>query len=470
MTSLWLDRPRERVSDPLPTDRLDTLVIGGGLTGLTTALLFARAGRRTALVDAGETGGLTTGHSSAKVTLLQGTKLSRMWHRHDRSVVEAYVEANLEGQQWLRLFCEQHGVPVQHRDAVTYADREGDRKKVRDEHDVARTMGLPVQWADSLDLPFPVYGAAVLPDQLQVDPVEVVDALQAELRNHGGTIHPGHRVVDLDVGADLLVELEDGEELAAGHVVVATGTPIFDRGLSFAQLEASRSYLLALEGGELPRGMYINAGGATRSLRDQPLGLLVGGSGHTVGRTRSEEEHVDDLRAWAGRWFPDATETHAWSAQDYSTPGGVPHVAVLPGTGDRVHVASGFDKWGMANAVAAALRITGETLGKRPSWAEPLVHPHLDPRDALGLVTMNLRVGLAEVKSAASVLCRRQPGFRSCTHLGGTLHWNDAEGTWDCPLHGSRFTEDGDVIEGPAVRPLAGQPRGRRTAQLSSRE
>lgn len=460
MTSLWLDRPREQVADPLlPEARLEHLVVGAGLTGLTTALLFARAGRRVALVEAGEVGALTTGHTTAKLTLLQGTKLSRMARSHGRGVVAAYLEANREGQQWLRQFCEQHGVPVQHREAVTYADAEQDVRTVREEHDLATGLGLPVQWAETLPLPFPVHGATVLADQLQLDPSDVVAALQAELRTHGGTVHPQHRVVGVDVGdGEVRVELEDGEVLRAGHVVLATGTPILDRGLSFAQLEAQRSYLLALSLADPPQAMSINAGSPTRSLREVPVDheecLLVGGSGHPVGRTRSEEQHLQDLRDWAQRWFPDGVETHAWSAQDYRPAGGVPHVAVLPGTDERVHVASGFDKWGMANAVAAALRIVGETLGKRPSWAQPLAHPHLDPRDALGLVTLNLRTGLAQARSAVNVLCRREPGFRTCTHLGGTLHWNDAEGSWDCPLHGSRFTEDGSVIEGPAVRPL----------------
>lgn len=462
MTSLWLDRPREQVSDPLlPEARLEHLVVGAGLTGLTTALLFARAGRRVAVVDAGEVGALTTGHTTAKLTLLQGTKLSRIARSHGKDVVAAYLEANREGQQWLRQFCEHHGVPVQHRDAITYADAEEDVRKVRQEHDLAAELGLPVTWTDQLPLPFPVHGATVLPDQLQFDPSDVVAALQAELRSHGGTVHPHQRVVGVSVDdGEARVELEDGEVLRAGQVVLATGTPILDRGLSFAQLEAQRSYLLALADLDPPQGMYINAGSPTRSLREVPVDgeslLLVGGSGHAVGRIHSEEKHLQDLRDWAERWFPEGEETHAWSAQDYRPAGNVPHVAVLPGTDGRVHVASGFDKWGMANSVAAALRIAGETLGKRPSWAEPLVHPHLDPRDALGLVKLNLRVGLAEVKSAASVLCRRQPAFKTCTHLGGTLHWNDAEGSWDCPLHGSRFDGDGSVIEGPAVRPLKG--------------
>jgi hypothetical protein len=216
--------------------------------------------------------------------------------------------------------------------------------------------------------------------------------------------------------------------------------------------------------------------------------LLVGGNGHVVGRTQSEERLVRELRSWAKGWFPEAVETHAWSAQDYSSPGGgVPQVGTLPFSRGAVHYATGFDKWGMTNAVAAARTIAGEILGDRPAWAAPLRPPALDPRSALGLLTLNAKVGVAMARSALTAMSRPAPestaagegavgraGLRLvaqsgdpdgqsggtcrlsalCTHLGGTLHWNDAEQSWDCPLHGSRFDRQGAVIEGPAVRPL----------------
>lgn len=465
MTSLWLDRPRDVTADPLPTDRLDVLVVGGGLTGLTTALLFARAGRRTALVDAGDIGGLTTGHTTGKVTLLQGTKLMRLSRTHGRDVLAAYVEANREGQEWLHRFCDEHGVPVQVRVDATYADRKDDVAAVRNVHDIAYDLGLPVRWAERLDLPFPVYGAAALSGQLQIDAIEVAEALQEQLRAHGGTVHPHRRVVSVEVpsdeNGDVRVELEDGQPLAAGHVVLATGTPAPDRGLSFA-LEAQRSYILALDGITPPVGMFINAGSPTRSLRDVHRDgrdlVLVGGSGHAVGRTASEQSHLDDLRAFAAQWFPEARETHAWSAQDYTPVGGLPVVGHLPGSSGRVHVATGYEKWGMANSVAAALRIVGETLGQRPTWAEPLARQPLDPRNVPGLVGNGLRIAFAEgtaLARAMGCLPGSRNGVHACTHMGGTLHWNDAERTWDCPLHGSRFAEDGTVLEGPARRPLS---------------
>ncbi len=433
---------------------LDDLVVGGGLAGLTTALLLARAGRRVAVVEARWIGGGTTGHSTAKVSLLQGTKLSRMRRHHSRGLVQAYVEGNLEGQQWLLRFCDDHGVPVQRRPAVTYAASQAQIRVARSELEAADEAGLPVSWRESFDVPFRHHGGVVLEDQAQVDPVQVLRALTEQVREHGGLVHEGVRVTDV-AWDGRTVTLDDGREIVADNVVLATGSPILDRGLYFAKLEAQRSYVVVMDGAQPPHEMFLSAGSPGRSVREVPQGrsslLMVGGSGHATGRTDSEREHLDDLRAWTRAHFPGAVETHAWSAQDYSPPDGVPFVGPLPLGRGRVYVATGFDKWGLTNAVAAARSISTEILGGAPpSWQKPMRHRITGPRTAAELARINAAVGIQACRGLAGVLSRPR-----CTHLGGVLERNDAEGTWDCPLHGSRFDADGSVIEGPATRPLS---------------
>ncbi len=490
MHSMWLDsRTGPAASGSHLQADVDDVVVGAGLTGLCTALLLARAGRRVQVLEAGFVGGLTTGASTGKVSLLQGTKLSRMRAVQSEAVVRAYLESNREGQAWLLRFCDAHGVAYESRDAVTYAGAEKDLKTVMDEHAAAGALGLPVRWADELDVPFPLYGATVLPDQAQIDPVRLLDALAAQLRAHGGTIVEGARVRSVSRLGSPTVHLTTGETVRCENLVLATGAPVLDRGLYFAKLEAHRSYLIALRTEAPPASMFLGAGEPAYSVRDvvgtEGANLLVGGGGHVVGRVDSEAENLDALRRWAREQYPDAVETHAWSAQDYSSHDGIPYVGRLPRGLGRIYLATGYDKWGLTNAPAAGLRITGQILGKEPSWAGPLGRRITRPRAALSLVSRNVRVaaaGIAGVVAAESRTVDREPaagtgnvgrsglspvpvavsseGDRSCslvgvcTHLGGVLHWNDAEETWDCPLHGSRFSAGGSVIEGPATRPL----------------
>jgi glycine/D-amino acid oxidase-like deaminating enzyme/nitrite reductase/ring-hydroxylating ferredoxin subunit len=485
LTSLWRDRaPIE--TDPDLGPRYDDLVVGAGITGLVTALLLARSGREVAVVEARDVGAVTTGNTTGKVSLLQGTRLSRILERQSPRVAAAYVEANREGQAWLLRFCDEHDIPYQRRTAATYAAEPDSLGAARDEHEAARRLGLPVVWRDELDVPLPHAGATTLAAQAQLDAMDVLDVLVREVRREGGVVVTGRRVVSASLTGPTAVELEDGSRVEAGNVVLATGIPILDRGLYFAKVEPQRSYALAFTHPAPPELMLLSAGSPTRSVRDAPGStgpkLLVGGQGHTVGRVRSPKEHLDALRSWTHTWFPEAEETHAWSAQDYSSHDGLPGIGALPRGRGHVYLATGYGKWGLTNGVAAALSLTKQIHGHRASWQTPISHRITRPSGALEIARLNAVVGVrlvgdlarAELRTPrapqegegvvarrgavpvgeARVDGRRCAVVALCSHLGGTLTWNDAEQSWDCPLHGSRFSPDGAVLEGPATRPL----------------
>jgi hypothetical protein len=242
---------------------------------------------------------------------------------------------------------------------------------------------------------------------------------------------------------------------------------MLDRGGFFARMTPARSYVVAFRTEQpVVDAMYLSADQPSRSLRDAPSEdghlLLVGGNGHTTGRNGSTTGRLDTLRDWTHSYWPDAVETHAWSAQDYVPHHKLPFVGpILPGN-DSIVVAGGYSKWGMTNAPAAAVALTKLlTDGALPAWGEPLGTYH--STELRGLPTAakyNAEVGLELTRGWVGALAGgrlREKGLtKVCTHLGGIVRWNDAERSWDCPLHGSRFDEDGPVLEGPAVHPLHG--------------
>jgi glycine/D-amino acid oxidase-like deaminating enzyme/nitrite reductase/ring-hydroxylating ferredoxin subunit len=488
--SLWEDAVRPAYTDSLPpSGQVEVLVVGGGLTGLTTALLLARAGVGVAVAEARRVGSGTTGSSTAKVSLVQGTKISRICSRHPLRVARAYMDANREGQGWIREFCEEHSVPFELRPSATFAAASDEVRAVRAEHAALRQVGVDVRWSDSLDVPFDVHGATVLDDQLQLDPMDLVHALATELRGHGGTVHEGHRVRDVERGGLIRARFADGSTVTADRMVIATGAPGLSGWLWSAKTSPNRSYLLALEKAEPVPGMFLSAGRSARSVRTAASRsgaelLLVGGGGHPVGRARSEAEHLEELRRWAQQHFHGAVETHAWSAQDYGTPDELPMFGPVPGTDDTVLLGSGYDKWGMTNAVAAARSISATMLGRPASWSEALRERPMSARSVASLARQGLFAGAMQVKGLVEAELHGLPehvpegsgavgrsGLRPtalshvdgaacavsavCTHLGGILTWNDQEHTWDCPLHGSRFDAEGEVIEGPASKALS---------------
>ncbi|WP_375385403.1 FAD-dependent oxidoreductase [uncultured Microbacterium sp.] len=497
MTPLW--RTGRDLVAGTPFDagaHYDVVVVGAGITGLSTALILARAGRSVAVIEQGEVGSLATGSNTGKVSLLQGTVLSTLRRHHPASFVRAYVEANRAGADWLLGFADEAGVPYTRRTAYSFATQADGERAVEDEFSAAAEAGLSVRRTrePEEDTAFPMTAAVALDDQAAIDPQAVAVALARALLAAGGVLHTGTRVTRVSAFAATGVQTDRGPVLA-DQVVLATGTPIADRGLTFVKTRGLRSYCVAFRtDASVPDGLYLSVDAPSRSLRsvtvaDGPAAaLIVGGNGHPVGRGGSEAGRIDELVTWTREWFPDATPTHRWSAQDYESHDLIPFVGALPRGFGRVRFATGFGKWGLTNGPAAGIRIAAEIVGTSrgdlPSWARTIGTRMTVPADLSRGASEAARVAAAAARGwigaeSATVPVPQPPegagivanragapvaistvGGRTravsavCPHLGGVLSWNDAECTWDCPLHASRFAADGTRLEGPASRDL----------------
>lgn len=493
MRSLWQQTGPSIQSDDFPTaTKHEVVVVGAGLTGLTTAVLLARAGRRVTVLEGRTVGAVTTGNTTGKLSLLQGTTLSGIREHAGARIVDAYVQANREGQSWLLRELEHHEIEPDRRIAYTYAVTPEGVSALDAEYAACREAGFAVQKTDDAQLPFATSAALVLEDQAQLQPMEVLAMLATELRQHGGLLVEGCRVRDIDAGQDEVQIITSKGPLSAALCVLATGTPILDRGMFFARLEPSRSFAVAydLPADRIPTGMYVSSDSPARSLRaavgrdGEPV-LVAGAGSHVTGRSPNTLAPLRELDAWVAENFGRAQRLTWWAAQDYRSHSRIPYAGKLPGGFDRIYTATGYNKWGMTNAVAAALTITADVLGGHLGWAEVLREHSLSFADVGATIKANAAVaghlatgwagaelsapvdpeGLAEGEGvithegAAPVGVSRVRGevcrvSGVCTHLGGVLNWNAAERSWDCPLHGSRFSATGEVLEGPALNDL----------------
>ncbi|RRO16730.1 FAD-dependent oxidoreductase [Saccharopolyspora rhizosphaerae] len=486
MSSPWLRSDRAERSPLRRTRSFDIAVIGGGIAGLTTALLLKEAGAQVAVLEGDRIASGATGHNTAKVTALQSTMYTTIRQHRGTEAAQVYAAASSAAVEKIAELADPSH--IRRRSAFTFAvDAEGSRA-VEQEVEAARAAGLPVT-SDALDeLPFPVTGAARLADQLEIDPVRYAAGLAERVDGDGCAVFEHSRALQLAEGAPCRITTSGGT-LTADRVVVATHAPVWDRGLFFAMLQAVRSYCIAARlREEPPRGLSITAGQPTRSLRSLGDQLIVCGEGHEAGAAGIGEERYTRLEAFAREHWPVAEITHRWSAQDLVPHDRFPMVGpYLPGS-SRLFVATGFMKWGLTGGTFAGMVLADLLSDRANPWSEALSPWRLSPSSWPRLAWHNLSAGVdfvtdrlspakgadvTQLKPGTATVVRdgteRTGVYRDengllhcvslrCTHLGCLVRFNAAESTWDCPCHGSRFAVDGSVLEGPAVRPLAVKP------------
>ena len=186
-------------------------------------------------------------------------------------------------------------------------------------------------------------------------------------------------------------------------------------------------------------GMYVDEAAEGLSFRNAQGMLLLGGGSH---RTGKQGGGWRELEAFAKRHYPRAHIRYRWAAQDCMTLDGVPYIGPYSARTENLYVATGFNKWGMTSAMAAAMLLTDMVQGKRPDDA-----PVFSPSRSM----LRPQLALNALEAAASLLTPTAP---RCPHMGCALKWNAQEHSWDCPCHGSRFTQEGGLIENPAMRDL----------------
>jgi len=485
--SLWLDTTQSTDFAPLDGDlRVDVAVVGGGIAGITTATHLREAGRTVALLEADRVLEAVTGHTTAKITAQHGLIYDHLRSTFDGRTARLYAEANEAAIEDVATRVDERDIDCDFRRqaAYTYVTDESNRRDVRREVSAARRAELPAEFVEETPLPYDVECAVRFDDQAQFHPRKYLLDLVEDLPGDGSDVFERTRVTDVSDGDPCRVETERGT-VRADDVVVATHFPAFDRGGYFARQYPKRSYVLAARlNGPLPEGMHYRDEESYFSVRthagDDGEFVFVGGQNHETGRGGSTADRYRELAREARERFDVDEIAYRWSTQDYRTADRVPFVGRLgPGT-DSVYVATGFGGWGMTGGTAAGMLLADLIVDGESPWEDVFAPTRLDfaasareiasenaavAREFVGDWATKPFTGVVTLSPGDATVSRdggRVVGtYRDedgedhrvsavCPHMGCLLEWNDGEKSWDCPCHGSRFTYEGEVLDGPA--------------------
>lgn len=471
-------------------------IVGGGIVGIISAYLLTKAGKKVVLIEAEKLIDGVTGFTTAKITAQHGLIYDELINSIGQEQAKLYYDANIAGLNLIKQLSIDLNIEcdLTEENAFIFAQTKEGAQKIAKEAQAYKVLAIDGELAKKeVDLPFAIEEALVMYKQAQFHPVKFLAGLIEEIKRLGGQIYEHTRALKIINQDEPVIVTEKMSLISCNQVIVASHYPINDSaGMYFTKLSVNRSYAIAARTKRnFPAGMYISAENPTRSLRSvlstngEKL-IVIAGDGHVTGRSKTKTiEHYHNLEAFGKKQFDIEEILYHWSSQDLTTLDKVPYIGKKTDESDRILVATGFNKWGMSNGAVAATILSDQILEKKNKFA-PLFDPtrsNLKKESTKSFIKDNASVakelisGKIEKASKSIYDLKKDEGdtieykgkktgaYRdekgkihlvnlTCTHLGCSTKWNDAERSWDCPCHGSRFSYKGEVLEGPAVNPL----------------
>ncbi len=428
INSIWntsTDLPR---FEPLRRNlKTDVLIIGGGLTGVLIASKLKELGVQYALVEANTICSGVTLNTTAKITSQHSLIYSKINNNFGPEFAEMYYNSNEQALKEYKKICKNIDCDFLEKDAFVYSLNRSD--KINEECEILNKIKADFEFTNKLDdLPFTVAGAIKFKNQAQFNPLKFVKGIV-----DGLNIYENTKVYSFD-GESYVI---NGGKITANKTIVATHFPIFNKfGFYPLKLYQDRSYVLALQNAKTVDGMYIDENPTGLSFRMYDDLLLLGGGAH---RTGKEGGNWKELNKFKNRFYPSSKEVTRWATQDCMSLDSIPYIGQYSKTAPDIFVATGYNKWGMTSSMVAANLLCDLVMGNDNQYS--------------GLYSPSRKILRPQlftniVESTVNLLNFKTP---RCPHLGCALKWNNAEKSWDCPCHGSRFSENGELLDNPAT-------------------
>lgn len=503
--SYWISSSRHNELKSLDKDiNVDTLIVGGGIVGVTTAYLLAKQGIKATIIDANKIGYCSSGRNTGKVTSQHGIIYSKISQKYGDYKAKLYYEGNEEAINLIEDIINENNINCNFKrvDAYILAQNENYLEELKEEYDTCKQLGIDCEYYETLELPIDSKGSIKFKNQGEFNPKKYLDSLLKKCIELGVKVYENTAGVNFRKGNICTIKTNQNKVISAKNVVIASHVPWYDgKNFYFAKEKGDRSYLIAakLEKDIMP-GIFLGVedrGITLRTCEEDGRKLLIfGGGDHKVGQCKNEGEIYDKLKEYAKDKFNVKDFKYQWSAQDYMSYDNLPYIGNINKKEKNVYVATGFSKWGMTGGTLSAM-IISKLIIKKESKYEDLFNPSRkgsylstdfykeNLNMTLNYISGKLKYGsdhfpIQEGTSEIVVLedNKRYGAYRhfdgklyivdiTCPHLGCELTFNSAEKTWDCPCHASRYDYKGNILEGPTVKPLKRYGEGKNHIKIN---
>jgi glycine/D-amino acid oxidase-like deaminating enzyme/nitrite reductase/ring-hydroxylating ferredoxin subunit len=491
--SIWDDITQKSRTYPSLTGdiEVDVAIIGAGITGVTTALPLIKAGKKVAIIEALSVGGGTTAYSTGNLYVPVQPYYRMVKKAHGMDAVKKVAQSRSEAMDFIEATVREYGIECNfhRRPFYFFTDKNIQIPKLEREVKLLQKAGMDILPVENLPINAPYKYAALLENQARFNPLKYVRALASKLADMGCQIYEKTKVLDYNEHDDhSLVETEHGN-IKAGKLVVATHIP---KGFNIIQTLTApyRSYVVAVKlRGAYPNGNFWDLTKPHHAISTHSIGgpeldiLCIAGSHHKTGQG-DPEDHYRELEDYARKHFDVESVAYRWSAQHYKSGDSLPYIGLSTRFSKHTYMSTSYYADGLTYGTVAGLLLADLVQGKENQYAEVFDSMRFKPlTSAPVFVKENVNVAAQLIKDIpveAKHFSDIAPGegktinvdgdkcaaYRDennklhvcsaiCPHLYCTVHWNSAEKSWDCPCHGSRFTYEGRVIEGPAFSDLA---------------
>jgi glycine/D-amino acid oxidase-like deaminating enzyme/nitrite reductase/ring-hydroxylating ferredoxin subunit len=491
--SLWQDTSFELSSETAASRQpYDVIIVGGGITGITTALVLQQAGQQCMVLESHTLGFGTSGGTTAHLNTLMDTPYQTIIQNFDADAARHIARGAEEALQLIQTHVDQYHIECgfEHCEAFLFAQNKEQEDELASIAEACQQVGIDTEYRNEIPVPLSFTKALAVMGQAKFHPLRYLQAIAQLFVHNGGVIRQHCRVTAVKE-EDVNLNVETGEGIfQAKRVIYATHTP---PGINLLHLRLApyRSYAMAvkLSTDRYPTDLAYDMYDPYHYYRTQEIDgqyyLIAGGEDHKTGDNDNTDASFRKLESHVRTYFNVESVTHRWSSQYYEPTDGIPYIGVLPGHSDKFLVATGFGGNGMTYGTLSALVLKSIIMKEEnplialfsPGRVKPVAgfknfaahnlhvmkslvsklfsHESLD--GFADLANGDARVISIDGKNVG-VYKDEQGGLHAvhaaCTHMQCTVAWNGTEKSWDCPCHGARYAVDGTVLNGPADRDL----------------